>query len=57
MSDILNIIFSIFDFSSEHSINKNNKNRLTKKQKRIAYIFVFLCLVIPVLIIYLIQSN
>ncbi len=42
MNDIINIIFSLFDFSSEYNLNKDKKGNLTKKLKRISFLILFL---------------
>ncbi|TDY12232.1 hypothetical protein A8975_0995 [Meridianimaribacter flavus] len=57
MNDILKIIFSIFDFYSEYSLNKDSHSKLTKKQKKIAYLVATLCIVIPIIIIFIIEIN
>lgn len=54
MNDILKIIFSIFDFSSERNLRE--KNDLTKKQKKIAYLVLVLCITIPLIVILFIEN-
>ena len=55
MEDILKIIFSIFNFSSEYSLNKDSKKTLTKKQKKITFVIAVLCLLIPIIILLLVK--
>jgi amino acid permease len=57
MNDIINIIFSLFDFSSEYNLNKDKKVNLTKKVKRISFLILFLIVLFAILFIYNIDSK